>query len=86
MEGQDANGFQNQDVNSSHEINPDQPSQPGLALGIANPDGVDQFLRYEVNGQATQEQIFSATQGSTLSTECFDIRQNTSWKWSISNE
>ena len=61
--------LQTQDVNSAHEINPDQPSQPGLALGIANPDGVNQFLRYEVNGQATQEQIFSATQGSTLSTD-----------------
>ena len=69
MKASNANGPQSQDVNSSHEINPDQPSQPGLALGIANPDGVDQFLRYEVNGQATQEQIFSATQGSTLSTD-----------------
>ena len=69
MKGSDASGPQTQDVNSAHEINPDQPSQPGLALGIPNPDGVNQFLRYEVNGQATQEQIFSATQGSTLSTD-----------------
>ena len=73
MSGQLTNTIVTQDVNSAHEINPNQPSQQGLALGIANPDGVDQFLRYEVNGQATQQQIFSSTQGSTLSTDVLNL-------------
>ena len=61
------------DVNSSMEVYPDQPSQQGLALGLGTPDGQNQFLRFQVNNSSIQEQLFSATQGTTVSTDILDL-------------
>jgi hypothetical protein len=61
------------DVVSSMEVYPDQPTQQGLALGLGTPDGQNQFLRFQVNNSVIQEQLFSATQGLTVSTDILDI-------------
>lgn len=56
-------------VDNSDQIYPDGVTRKGVANGIAKPDGTDQFLRYEVDNTVISEQLFSATQGSTVSTE-----------------
>lgn len=61
------------DVVSTMEVYPDQPTQQGLALGLGTPDGQNQFLRFQVNNSVIQEQIFSATQGSTVSTDILEL-------------
>ncbi len=57
------------EVDSSDQIYPNGTTQYGLANGIAKPDGTNEFLRYEVDNAAISEQLFSATQGTTVSTE-----------------
>ena len=44
-----------------------------MALGLGTPDGQNQFLRFQVNNSVIQEQIFSATQGSTVSTDILEL-------------
>ena len=61
------------DVVSTMEVYPDQPTQQGLALGLGTPDGQNQFLRFQVNNSVIQEQLFSATQGSTVSTDILEL-------------
>lgn len=52
-------------VSSAMDIFPDGTG--GLALGLKKPDGQNYFLVYQTNGQSTTRQLFSATQGSTVS-------------------
>ncbi len=43
------------------------PVQKGLALGCPTPDGQDQHLSYLVNNASTTKNIFTVTQGSSVS-------------------
>ena len=58
------------DVDNSMTVYPNQsasPIQKGLALGCATPDGQDQHLSYLVNNASTTKNIFTVTQGSSVS-------------------
>ncbi len=58
------------DVDNSMTIYPNQsasPVQKGLALGCPTPDGQDQHLSYLVNNASTTKNIFTVTQGSSVS-------------------